>query len=62
MPANLLSAVKCKNATCEEAAIRKLHDGAGLYLWVFPNGAKYWRFCYKVQGKEIGSVKFCRSC
>ncbi len=52
MPANLLSAVKCKNATCEDAAIRKLHDGAGLYLWVFPNGSKYWRFRYKVQGKE----------
>ena len=54
MPANLLSAVKCKVATCEDAAIRKLHDGAGLYLWVYPNGSKYWRFRYKVQGKERG--------
>lgn len=30
----------------------KLTDGGGLYLLVKPNGAKYWRFKYRVSGKE----------
>ncbi len=30
----------------------KLTDGGGLYLLVKPNGAKYWRFKYRVLGKE----------
>ncbi len=27
-------------------------DGEGLYLWVFPDGAKRWRFVYKLKGKQ----------
>lgn len=52
MPANLLSAVKCKNATSNQARVRKLHDGEGLYLWVYLNGRKYWRMRYWQGGKE----------
>jgi hypothetical protein len=29
---------------------KKLADGDGLYLWVMPNGAKYWRFLYTING------------
>jgi integrase len=49
---NLLSAVKCKNATSNGAGIRKLHDGDGLYLWVYLDGRKYWRMRYWQAGKE----------
>ena len=30
----------------------KLHDGEGLYLWVFANGRKRWRFRWRVDGRE----------
>src|SRR4051812_29673454 len=30
----------------------KLSDGAGLFLLVNPNGARYWRLKYRVAGKE----------
>ena len=30
----------------------KLADGDGLYLFVMPNGAKYWRFLYRFLGKQ----------
>ncbi|MCG2916540.1 Arm DNA-binding domain-containing protein, partial [Escherichia coli] len=30
----------------------KLADGGGLYLLVKPSGGKYWRFKYRVAGKE----------
>lgn len=30
----------------------KLADGSGLYLQVMPNGARYWRWKYRVGGKE----------
>lgn len=30
----------------------KITDGAGLYLEVSPNGAKYWRLKYRIAGKE----------
>jgi len=49
---NLLSAVECKNATSNGAGVRKLHDGDGLYLWVFLDGRKYWRLRYWLAGKE----------
>lgn len=32
--------------------IKKLADGKGLYLFVYPNGAKGWRFRYRLVGKE----------
>ena len=44
MPSNLLTATECKNTTCAGIAVRKLHDGDGLYLWVFQDGKKYWRY------------------
>ena len=52
MPTHLLSAVECKNATSNGASIRKLHDGDGLYLWVYHDGRKYWRMRYWQTGKE----------
>lgn len=45
-----LSDIKCKNAKPLDPpskAPRKLADGNGLYLWVMPNGKKYWRYRYK---------------
>jgi integrase len=30
----------------------KLTDGAGLYLEVMPNGARYWRMRYRIAGKD----------
>lgn len=32
--------------------ITKFHDGEGLYLWVYADGKKWWRFRYRRQGKE----------
>ena len=43
---------KCRNATSEGNAIRKLMDGGGLYLWVYADGRKYWRLRYWLGGKE----------
>lgn len=30
----------------------KLSDGGGLYLEVAPNGSRYWRMKYRINGKE----------
>lgn len=49
---NLLSDPECKNATSEGRAIRKLHDGGGLYLWVYADGSKFWRLRYWIDAKE----------
>lgn len=49
---NLLSDPECKSATAKGKAIRKLHDGGGLYLWVYADGRKYWRLRYKIAGSE----------
>ena len=49
---NLLSAARCNNATSEGKAIRKLHDGGGLCLWVYLDGGKFWRLRYGLGGKE----------
>jgi hypothetical protein len=46
MATNLLSAVHCKNANGNGAAMRKLSDGDGLYLWVYLDDRKYWRLRY----------------
>jgi integrase len=48
----MLTDAKCKNATSEGKAIRKLPDRDGLYLWVYADGRKYWRLRYWVAGKE----------
>lgn len=47
-----LTAKECDNATSNGKSIRKLHDGAGLYLWVYEDGRKYWRLRYWTAGKE----------
>ena len=52
MALELLSDVKCKNATSDGKAVRKLSDGGGLYLWVYADGRKYWRIRYWMGGKE----------
>jgi len=49
---NLLSAVECKNVTSDGAGVRKLHDGDGLYLWIYRDGRKYWRMRYWQAAKE----------
>lgn len=49
---NLLSDPACKNASVNGKEIRKLHDGGGLYLWVYADGRKYWRLRYKIAGSE----------
>ncbi len=49
-----LSDIACKNAKPFEPpkkTPRKLADGEGLYLWVMPNGKKYWRLKYRYNGK-----------
>ena len=52
MSLNLLRGVDCRNATREGKSNRKLADGAGLYLWVQPDGNKYWRLRYWLAGNE----------
>ncbi len=49
---NILSDTACKNANAMGNEIRKLHDGGGLYLWVYADGRKYWRLRYKIDGSE----------
>ncbi|MCB4811670.1 tyrosine-type recombinase/integrase [Methylovorus menthalis] len=50
--AKSLTEIQCRNATSEGKKIRKLSDGAGLYLWVYDSGEKYWRYRYVIDGKE----------
>ena len=49
---NLLSDAECRSATSEGWDMRKLHDGGGLYLWVFADGRKYWRLRFAIDGSE----------
>jgi len=52
MAKDLLKDVDCRNASSNGLKIRKLSDGAGLYLWVFADGSKSWRLRYWLGGKE----------
>jgi integrase len=53
MPTKLLNDVKLRKAKCpKDQSILKLSDGGGLYLWIFANGKKHWRFRWQVDGKE----------
>ncbi len=46
-----LTNLACKNAKpCNKPF--KISDGGGLYLEVFPNGRKHWRFKYRFNNKE----------
>jgi len=50
-----LNDTKCKNSKpfpAPSKTPRKLADGEGLYLWVMPNRAKYWRFHYRFENKN----------
>ncbi len=49
---NSLTDHNCLNARCGQQRILKLHDGGGLYLWVYQDGRKYWRMRYRLGGKE----------
>lgn len=46
-----LTNITCKNSKPSDKPY-KLFDGAGLYLEVMPNGNRYWRFKYRMHGKE----------
>jgi hypothetical protein len=46
-----LTNTACKNAK-PEAKPRRISDGGGLYLEIYPNGSKYWRWKYRFNGKE----------
>ncbi len=47
----LLNDVKIRNAKAGAKAY-KMADGDGMFLFVHPNGSKYWRFKYRFLGKE----------
>lgn len=46
-----LTDLKCRTATRENDG-SKLWDGGGLYLELHKNGRKYWRYKYRIHGKE----------
>ena len=46
-----LTNIKCKTSKPADKPY-KLSDGQGMYLDVRPNGSKYWRLKYRVNGKE----------
>lgn len=48
-----LSDVTVRNAKVNpDGKLIKLSDGNGLFLWLMPNGAKYWRLSYRFEGKQ----------
>lgn len=47
----MLTEIKVKNLKPLDK-MKRYYDGAGLYLQVEKNGAKYWRFKYRLDGKE----------
>lgn len=47
-----LSAVAIKQLARENAPAKKHFDGAGLYLDVKANGARYWRLKFRFAGRE----------
>jgi integrase len=51
MPRDILSELKVRQAKGRDKPY-KLHDGAGLYLHVQPNGGRYWRVKFRYQDKE----------
>ena len=46
-----LTDIACKNAKPSIRAYKKT-DAHGLYLYVTPNGSRYWRLKYRFAGKE----------
>ena len=49
---NFLSESGCDCAESGGRKIRKLHDNGGLYLWVYEDSRKLWRFRYWLSSKE----------
>ena len=47
----MLTDTAVRNAKPREKPF-KLTDGGGLYVFVNPNGSRWWRFRYRVQGRE----------
>jgi len=47
-----LSVAAINSAKANDGKIRKLFDGNGLQLWVMPDGAKYWRADFRIDGKR----------
>ena len=47
----LLTDARCRTAS-SGPKLHKMTDGAGLQLWVQPNGARLWRFAYRFGGKQ----------
>jgi hypothetical protein len=50
-PTMKLTAKKCETAKRDTDGA-KLSDGGGLYLELHKNGSKYWRYKYRILGKE----------
>lgn len=48
----ILTNTQVKAARAVDGKPRKLFDGSGLFLHVFPDGAKRWRLKYRYAGKE----------
>ena len=48
---NKLTELAIKNAKPSDK-VRKLSDGGGMYLLVHPNGSKYWRMDFRLNGKQ----------
>jgi len=46
-----LTDVKVRKAKPQDKPY-KLADGGGLFLLIAPNGSKYWRLKYRIEGKE----------
>ncbi len=46
MARDLLKDAQIRNAKCDNAVVRKMADGDGLYMWIYPDGRRYWRFRY----------------
>lgn len=46
-----LTELECRNAKSDSKKYR-LADAGGLYMEIWPNGSKYWRFKYRHLGKE----------
>lgn len=51
MAKHILKDISIRTAK-SEAKDKRLNDGEGLYLLVKPNGSKWWRFDYSIEGKR----------
>jgi len=46
-----LSDLAIRNAKPKDKAY-KITDGGGMFLWIQPNGGKWWRYQYRFAGKR----------